>query len=201
VPMRVLGCCVMPNHFHLVPWPRADGDLGRWMQWLMTSHVRRHRGRYGTSGDVWQGRFKAFAAQDDGHLPSVLSRCPSGWSAMPSARGWWRRRRTGGGRACGIRSGRRPAAPGGHAYRGGACRAPGRLGTVGQPAAERAGAGGCAAEREPGHTAGHRVLDASDSAAARPGAHSASPRPPREGAEKVECPLVPPCNRRGFHLI
>ena len=30
------------------------------MQWLMTSQVRRHHRRYGTSGDVWQGRFKSF---------------------------------------------------------------------------------------------------------------------------------------------
>jgi len=41
-PMRVVGCCLMPNHFHLVVWPPEDGDLPRWMQWLMTSHVRRH---------------------------------------------------------------------------------------------------------------------------------------------------------------
>ncbi|KPK80582.1 MAG: hypothetical protein AMJ81_11820 [Phycisphaerae bacterium SM23_33] len=63
VAMRVLGWCLMPNHFHLVLWPRADGDLGRWMQWLMTSHVRRYHGRYGSSGHVWQGRFKSFPIQ------------------------------------------------------------------------------------------------------------------------------------------
>jgi hypothetical protein len=27
----------MPNHFHLVLWPYRDGDLGRWMQWLLTN--------------------------------------------------------------------------------------------------------------------------------------------------------------------
>ena len=32
--MRLLGFCLLPNHFHLVAWPRADGDLSRWMQWL-----------------------------------------------------------------------------------------------------------------------------------------------------------------------
>ena len=42
VPMRVLAYCLMPNHFHLCLWPHQDGDVGRWMQWLMTSHVRRH---------------------------------------------------------------------------------------------------------------------------------------------------------------
>ena len=42
VPMRVVAYCLMPNHFHLVLWPRADGDLSRWMHWLLTTHVRRY---------------------------------------------------------------------------------------------------------------------------------------------------------------
>ena len=70
--MRVLGFCFMPNHFHLVVWPRADGDLSRWMQWLMTSHVRRYHRAYQSSGHVWQGRFKAFPIQQDSHLFTVL---------------------------------------------------------------------------------------------------------------------------------
>jgi len=31
--MRLLASCVMRNHFHLVLWPRADGDLSRFMRW------------------------------------------------------------------------------------------------------------------------------------------------------------------------
>jgi len=62
-PIRVLAWCLMPNHFHMVVQPQADGDLGRWMQWLMTSHVRRYHSRRGTSGHVWQGRFKSFPLQ------------------------------------------------------------------------------------------------------------------------------------------
>jgi putative transposase len=72
VPVRLLGWCVMPNHFHLVLWPRGDGDLGRWMQWLLTSHVRRYHRHYHGSGHVWQGRFKAFPVQRDEHFLSVL---------------------------------------------------------------------------------------------------------------------------------
>ena len=72
LPMRVLAYCLMPTHFHLVLWPSGDGDLGRWMQWLMTSHVRRYHRHYGTSGHVWQGRFKAFPIQQDEHLLTVL---------------------------------------------------------------------------------------------------------------------------------
>jgi putative transposase len=42
------------------------------MQWLMTAQVRRHHRRHGTDGHLWQGRFKAFPVQKDGHLLSVL---------------------------------------------------------------------------------------------------------------------------------
>lgn len=72
LPLRVTGFCLMPNHFHLVLWPHGDGDLSRWMQWLMTSHVRRYHRHYGTSGHVWQGRFKAFPIEDDEHYLTVL---------------------------------------------------------------------------------------------------------------------------------
>jgi len=72
VGMRVPGFCVMPDHFHLVLWPRADGDLSRFMQWLLTSHVRRHHRRYRGRGHVWQGRFRAFPIQPDDHLLTVL---------------------------------------------------------------------------------------------------------------------------------
>src|SRR5438132_11087818 len=72
LPVRILGYVLMPNHFHLVLWPRSDGDLSRWMQWLLTSHVRRYHRHYQGSGHVWQGRFKAFPIEQDEHLLSVL---------------------------------------------------------------------------------------------------------------------------------
>lgn len=70
--MRLIGFCLMPNHFHLVVWPRGDGDLSRYMHWLLTAHVRRYHRHYESSGHVWQGRFKAFPIQSDDHLFTVL---------------------------------------------------------------------------------------------------------------------------------
>ena len=70
--MRVLAYCLMPNHFHLALWPRHDGDLSRFMQWLLTAHVRRYHRHYRSGGHVWQGRFKAFPIQQDDHLVTVL---------------------------------------------------------------------------------------------------------------------------------
>jgi len=72
LPLRLLAYCLMPDHFHLVLWPHHDGDLSRWMQWLLTSHVRRYHRHYDSSGHVWQGRFKAFPIQQDEHLLTVL---------------------------------------------------------------------------------------------------------------------------------
>lgn len=72
IPMRMLGYCLMPNHFHLVLWPYNDGDMSRWMHWLLTSHVVRYSKIYQTTGRIWQGRFKAFPIERDGHLLNVL---------------------------------------------------------------------------------------------------------------------------------
>ena len=71
-PMRLLAYCLMPNHFHFVVWPHGDGDISRWMHWLLTTHVRHYHAKRGTTGRVWQGRFKAFPIQSDDHLLTVL---------------------------------------------------------------------------------------------------------------------------------
>jgi len=72
LPVRILAWCLMPNHFHLVLRPYADGDLGRWMHWLLTTQTQRHRRRYETTGRIWQGRFKAPPIQHDHHLLVVM---------------------------------------------------------------------------------------------------------------------------------
>jgi putative transposase len=72
IPMRILAYCLMPNHYHLVLRPHDDGDLGRFMHWLLTSHVQRHRRRHASIGRIWQGRFHASIIQADGHLLTVL---------------------------------------------------------------------------------------------------------------------------------
>lgn len=73
VPMRVLAWCVMPNHWHLLLWPREDGDLSRYMRLLTLTHTQRvhaYRGSAGT-GHVYQGRYKSFVVKSDAHFLSV----------------------------------------------------------------------------------------------------------------------------------
>ena len=91
LPMRVLAYCLMPDHFHLVVWPRKDGDLSVWMQWLATSHVRRYHRDYQSSGHVWQGRFKSFPVQSDAHLWKVcryVERNPLRANLVKRAQAW-----------------------------------------------------------------------------------------------------------------
>lgn len=71
-PMSILAYCLMPNHFHMILMPMKAEHLSEWMQWLMTSHVRRYHQHYETSGHIWQGRFKSFVIQKDEHLITVM---------------------------------------------------------------------------------------------------------------------------------
>lgn len=70
--MKLFGFCLMPNHFHFVMEPAHENALSQLMQWLLTSHVRRYHKHYGSSGHIWQGRFKSFPVQRDEHLIMVL---------------------------------------------------------------------------------------------------------------------------------
>ena len=73
VPMRVLAWCLMPNHWHLLLWPREDGDLSKYMRLLTLTHTQRvhaYRGSTGT-GHVYQGRYKSFVVKSDAHCLTV----------------------------------------------------------------------------------------------------------------------------------
>jgi putative transposase len=71
-PVQVLSFCLMLNHFHLVVQPATEAVLSPFMQWWMTSHVRRYHQHYRSHGHVWQGRFKSFPIQQDGHLLTAI---------------------------------------------------------------------------------------------------------------------------------
>jgi putative transposase len=71
--MRLLADCLMPNHFHLLLWPREDGDLSTFMRWrTMTRTLRCHaHHRTAGTGHLFQGRYKSFPVQSDKHLLTV----------------------------------------------------------------------------------------------------------------------------------
>jgi putative transposase len=59
-------------HFHLLLRPAPGQSISRILQSLTVAHTWRYHQRYGTTGHVWQGRFKSPVCQDSDHLLVVL---------------------------------------------------------------------------------------------------------------------------------
>lgn len=72
--MRVLAFVIMPNHWHLVVYPRNNKDMGLFMHQLTNVHTRRVHAKTETTGTgpLYQGRYKSFPIEDDAHLLTVL---------------------------------------------------------------------------------------------------------------------------------
>ena len=68
----LFGYCLMSNHFHLLLKPAPGQSISRILQSLTVAHTWRHHRRQGTSGHVWQGRFRSPVIQDGDHLLVVL---------------------------------------------------------------------------------------------------------------------------------
>ncbi len=73
LPTRLLAYCLMPNHWHLVLWPREDGELSEFLRLLTVTHTQRWHAHYHSAGTgpLYQGRFKSFPIQQDQHLLTV----------------------------------------------------------------------------------------------------------------------------------
>ena len=73
-PIRILGYCLLSNHWHFAVWPEADGQVTDFFRWLTHTHAMRWRVAHRTVGygPLYQGRFKSFPVQSDGHLLTVL---------------------------------------------------------------------------------------------------------------------------------
>jgi putative transposase len=73
-PIRLVGYCLMPNHWHLVLWPQRDGQMTAFLRWLTHTHTQRWHAHYHSAGTghVYQGRFRAFPIEEDDHLLTVL---------------------------------------------------------------------------------------------------------------------------------
>src|SRR5271157_4868104 len=71
-PFRLVGYCLMSNHFHLLLRPAPGQSISRILQSLTVAHTWRHHRRQGTSGHVWQGRCRSLVVQDGDHLLVVL---------------------------------------------------------------------------------------------------------------------------------
>jgi putative transposase len=83
----------MSNHWHLLLWPREEGELSEVMRWLSVTHTQRWHANRGTagSGPIYQGRFKSFPVQSDEHLLTVaryIERNPLRAGLVEDVREW-----------------------------------------------------------------------------------------------------------------
>ena len=71
--IRIAAYCLMPNHWHLLLWPRHDGELSEVLRWITVTHTQRWHAHHHTAGTgpIYQGRFKSFPIQTDEHFLTV----------------------------------------------------------------------------------------------------------------------------------
>jgi putative transposase len=91
--IEIFAWCIMSNHWHFVVRPRRDGDLSRFFGFLTLTHAARWEAAHDAvgMGHVYQGRFKNFMIQEDGHLLTVLryvERNPLRAEAVARAEDW-----------------------------------------------------------------------------------------------------------------
>jgi putative transposase len=74
VPIRILAYCLMPNHWHLVLYPRGDGELSKFLQRITLTHTQRYRAHTRTVGygHLYQGRYKSLPVQGDQHFLALI---------------------------------------------------------------------------------------------------------------------------------
>lgn len=72
--MRILAYVLMPNHWHLILYPRDDGDVSLFMQWLTLTHTQQYHVWKQTTGQghVYQGRYKSFLIEKDSYLLTAI---------------------------------------------------------------------------------------------------------------------------------
>ena len=72
--MRILAFVVMPNHWHLVLYPRVEGELSQFMSWLTNTHVKRWQSVHDLvgTGHLYQNSYKFFPVETDEHCLSVI---------------------------------------------------------------------------------------------------------------------------------
>jgi REP element-mobilizing transposase RayT len=66
-PITVVAYCLMPNHYHLLVRPNDD-ELSRHMMRLSVSYTKAVNKRYGRTGSLFQGQFRAVLVDTDEHL-------------------------------------------------------------------------------------------------------------------------------------
>ncbi len=63
---------LMTNHIHILATPRDEDGVTRMMQYLGRYYVPYINRTYGSSGSIWEGRYKASIIQDENYLLACM---------------------------------------------------------------------------------------------------------------------------------
>ena len=71
------GCAIhayvlMTNHIHILATPDSQNSISQMMQYLGRHYVPYINHAYGTSGTIWEGRYKASMVHDDEYLLTCM---------------------------------------------------------------------------------------------------------------------------------
>jgi len=66
--LTVIAYCLMPNHYHLLVRQDGDEPAGNLPQSVFNSYSKAYNKRYGHSGTLFEGRFRARPIQNSSHL-------------------------------------------------------------------------------------------------------------------------------------
>ena len=66
--VELASFALMPNHFHLIVKEVKEGGMGKYMQRVLNSYTKYFNTRYGVSGHLFQGPYKAVHVEDNEQL-------------------------------------------------------------------------------------------------------------------------------------
>jgi len=73
-PMRILAFCLMPDHWHLVLYPKRDGDLSHFVRRITLTHTQRCHVEEQTVGygHIYHGRYKSLPVEPSSHFLALV---------------------------------------------------------------------------------------------------------------------------------
>lgn len=66
--VELTSFCLMPNHFHLLVRENSEGGISSYMHRVLNAHTQYMNTKYGLSGHIFQGRYKAVHVKDNHQL-------------------------------------------------------------------------------------------------------------------------------------
>ena len=77
--VELIAFCLMPNHFHLAVKSVTDNGISQYMQRVLNSYTKYYNERYGTSGHLFQGPYRAVHIENNTqllHLSAYIHKNP-----------------------------------------------------------------------------------------------------------------------------